>query len=75
MSIPRLPKALTVGELALALLQYPDWSHLWIADLNGNNFAVATGTFKVQPDGPFARDVVIETRPEAAADLHAEVAS
>jgi hypothetical protein len=64
MSIPALPKPLTVGELIQTLAVYPSSARVWITDVPGYNFSIATGAFRVTPGGEFAGDVVIETRPE-----------
>ena len=69
MSIPQLPKALTVGQLIDELAKYPSHARLWIPDLNTREFAVATGAFRIRAGDPFGGDVVLETRPEADRDL------
>jgi hypothetical protein len=68
MSIPALPKALTVGELIQALAVYPSSARVWIPK-GSNKFDVATGAFRTTPGDPFGGDVVLKTRPEADQDL------
>ena len=69
MSIPALPKPLTVGELIGALVGYPSSARVWIPD-GVRDFTVPTGAFRIPPDGgSFGGDVVIETRAEADQDL------
>jgi len=76
MSIPQLPKALTVGQLIDELAKYPSHARLWIPDTNTHDFAVATGAFRIAADGyPFDGDVVLQTRAEVRADQRAGVSS
>jgi uncharacterized protein YyaL (SSP411 family) len=73
MSIPALPKALTVGQLIDELAKYPKWSRLWIPDVNTHDFAVATAAFRITDGGLFGGDVVLEVRAEVRADQRAGV--
>jgi len=73
MSIPQLPKALTVGQLIDELAKYPKWSRLWIPDANTREFAVALGAFRIRAGDPFGGDVVLETRAEVRADQRTRV--